>query len=120
MLIPDCRRDDYYNQKFLNKHDKELLKEFDYAVDCMDNFFNNLDVYFDDDSLVMDLFNKPLPESLRGKYEMEDGLYEDNPEERDIVTYGDLFRYNLLCWMDTERNEIIMSMIDKYNPPCSD
>lgn len=43
MLIPNCREDINYNENYLTEKDKRFLKGYDYAMDIMRNFLENLD-----------------------------------------------------------------------------
>lgn len=52
--IPDCRTDPAYNEKFLNDKDKEFIRGYDYAVDCILNLFTNLEVFPDFEELLDD------------------------------------------------------------------
>ncbi len=113
MMIPDCRNDEYYNEDFLDNTNKEFLSGYDWcAEEVVDNFFNNLDVYFDDDSYVSHLLNEPLPAGLKDEEEIS-WTFGDRPvETRKIETYGDLLRSKLQDWIESERDELITSMID--------
>ena len=48
MYIPDCRTDESYNQKNLNKRNKDILSGYDHGVSCVLNMFENLDMYLSD------------------------------------------------------------------------
>lgn len=111
-MFPDCRNDDYYNEDFLNASDESEIKGYDWCTEeVVDNFFNNLDTYFDDDSHIMHMLNEKLPESEQTTEEYE-FRFREATEARQIVTYLDLFRAKLLDWIEMERDEIITSMID--------
>ena len=112
MIIPNCRTDESYNQKYLTGNDKEFVRGYDCAKMVVDNFFNNLNVYFDIDSFVMHFMNTNVPEELEEEYEVEHSFGNINPEIRDVKTYGDLIRSNLLDWIEKDRDELITSMID--------
>lgn len=44
--IPDCRTDEYYNQKYLNEKDKEFIAGYDWAVEQIVNMIeNNIETY---------------------------------------------------------------------------
>lgn len=108
MFIHDCRTDSFYNVEHLNDSDKAEVRGYDWCTDAaVDTFFDNLDVYFDDDSVVMELMNKELPESMKTEYDTADG--EDH---REVKTYGDYFRMNLLIAIESTRDEMIVSMVD--------
>lgn len=111
--IPDCRRDEYYNQKYLNDKDSEFVRGFDWCAErAVDNFFDNLD-YIDDDELVRFL-DKELPESEQFGYQWSDTFCRDADlvEERYVRTFGDLLRSTLAEWIESHRDELITSMID--------
>ena len=44
-MIPDCRTDENYNQKYLNEKDSDFLAGYDWAVKEIMNMFNNLEFY---------------------------------------------------------------------------
>lgn len=112
MYIPDCRVDECYNVNNLNEHDKAEIAGYDWcAEEVVDNFFDNLDVYFDDDSVLMETLNKELPKSLQTEYEWEDS-FDGQKENRVVKTYADLLRMNLLDYIEMNRDEVIVSMID--------
>ena len=109
--IPDCRSDEVYNFNNLNDEDKHHIEGYDYCVEnAVDNFFNNLDdIDSDYLKLVLDV---EIPENMATHYEIE--FSEDHVEEREVKTYADLLRYELLHHLEIERDEIITSMIDSY------
>lgn len=44
--IPDCRTDEYYNQKYLTQRDKDFIAGYDYAVDQILNLIEyNTDIF---------------------------------------------------------------------------
>ena len=95
--IPDCRTDEFYNEKMLQGADKEFISGFDQAVSSMDNAFDNIDAICD--------------------------LVEEMPEElspKDIRISAGLFREFLKNWMEIERNENIVSILDEKEGPDSD
>lgn len=114
--IPDCRNDETYNFENLTKEDKIYVRGYDWCM-CMvaDNFFNNLDVYFDDDSYLMHILNEKLPESLQDECDLTIFNYatmKEETEHRKIETYADLLRAKLLDWIEDERDSLITVMID--------
>lgn len=115
MLFPDCRNDDYYNQDFLDQNDHEFINGFDWCMQmAVDNFFDNIEDYLESDKLSSFL-NKKVPENLKDKYEMEFTLPVSEPREnetRTIKTFGDYLRFKLLEYIESERDELITSMID--------
>lgn len=110
--IPDCRSDENYNEKRLTEKDKEFVRGFDWsAEEAVDVFFDNLEVTESDHLIKM--LNEELPERMQEEYEWEYTFRTDrNPEKRIVKTYGDLLRKELLAWIESERNEMIVSMID--------
>lgn len=107
MRVPNARTDANYNQKYLNEKDKEFLNGFDWCVKtAVDNFFNNLDVHFSEDSHIMHMLNEELPAKF---------LIVGEDEESEIKTYLDLIRARLLDWIEKKRDELIMSMIDNMS-----
>lgn len=116
--IPDCRNDENYNEKYLNNFDKEFVRGYDWCVEMsVDNFFDNLDIYFGDDSHIMHLLNEELPENMREEYEIERTFADDDNkvEKRDVKTYVDLLRSKILDYIEMERDELITSMIDNMD-----
>lgn len=116
--IPDCRNDENYNEKYLNNFDKEFVRGYDWCVEMsVDNFFDNLDIYFEDDSHIMHLLNEELPENMREEYEIERTFADENArvEKRDVKTYVDLLRSKILDYIEMERDELITSMIDNMD-----
>ena len=113
--IPDCRTDDTYNQKYLNKEDKREIFGFDWCAEmAADNFFDNLETYANPELLAF--LNAEIPEDEHEEYEwiptINLGDQPPEPEKRTIRTYGDLLRSQLADWIESERDEIITSMID--------
>lgn len=114
MRVPDCRTDENYNQKYLQGADKEFVRGYDWCTEtAVDNFFNNLDVYFDSDSHLIHMLNERIPEEE--EYEIEFTFGEIASEKRTVETYADLIRANILDWIEMERNELITSMIDNMD-----
>ena len=117
MMMPNCRKDDYYNQDFLVKEDSDFIDGFDWCVEmAVDNFFdNNMYGLLDEETYLGKILSEELPENLQENYVMEYNLPKNapkTPEERKCKTYADLIRLHLLAWIEMERNEIITSMID--------
>ena len=110
--IPDCRTDEYYNQKYLNEEDKAFVRGFDWCAEqAADNFFNNMYDLFGSDSYFGHFLAEKLPEDMQDEYDYE-LFYEDMTVHRKIETYADLFRAKLLEWIEDERDQLITSMID--------
>lgn len=111
--IPDCRRDKYYNQKYLNEKDSEFVRGFDWCAEiAMDNFFNNIDDFFERDSFIMHMLLQEIPEMDHEVYEWNNSFSENPVENREIRTYLDKLRAYLIDWVENHRDELITSMID--------
>lgn len=94
--IPDCRVDEYYNEKYLNKTDTEYIRGFDYVAERADNFFNNLDVYISE----MDIPGEDINLCR---------LLENHEE------IAEKFKSCILDWLERERDMTITSMIDNMD-----
>ena len=114
--IPDCRTDETYNQKYLNDKDGEFIRGFDWcAEEAADNFFDNIFDRFPEDSYLGHILAEELPEDMQDEYEFERTFpvgEEREPEKREVKTYADLLRKELLDWIESERDQLITSMID--------
>ena len=111
--IPDCRRDEYYNQKYLNEKDAEFVRGFDWCAEmAMDNFFNNIEDFFERDSFIMHMLLQEIPEVDHEKYEWYNSFSENPTEIREVKTYLDKLRAYLIDWVEGERDQLITSMID--------
>lgn len=99
--IPNCRAEGYYNQDNLNNENKAVISGFDFcAENAVNSFFNNTDVYFDDDSYMMHMLYEALPERMIN----EDG---------EVKTYLDLLKASIMEWIESQRDELITAMIDE-------
>ena len=118
--IPDCRSDEYYNQKYLTGDDKKVIWGFDWCVEMVvDNFFDNFDVV---DSDYLDrVLTQPLllPEGEQVEYTMEDTFSffqeESLPEHKKLETYLDYLWYKLRMWIESNRNELITAFLDEMD-----
>lgn len=117
--IPDCRNDETYNFDNLVKDSQTYVRGYDHcAEDVVDSFFDNLDVYFDDDSYIMHMLNEKLPESLQDEYEWDKvdiDTGKEVSEKRKVETYADLLRSKLLDWIEDERDTLITALIDSQD-----
>lgn len=86
--IPDCRTNEFYNEKYLVGDNLEFVKGYDWAVQEILNLFANVEVY----------------------PELEE-LLDDN---RAVIREGkiDLIIKSITDWTEAQRNELITSMID--------
>lgn len=117
MSYLNCRTDEYYNQKYLDKNDKSFLDGFDWAMEnAVDNFFdNNFGDEDCDDSYISHIMKEEVPKYMKEDYEMEFSFGDRPVEERTVQTYADYVRMLILEWIEIERNELITSMIDGYD-----
>ena len=116
--FPDCRSDEYYNQKYLEGDDKEFIRGFDWCVEMeVDSFFDNFDVV-GSDYLELALARQ-VPEELQFEYETEDtfSLFREEslPEHRKVETYLDYLWYKLRMWIEIQRNELITALLDEMD-----
>jgi len=88
MLVPNCRTDESYNEKYLNAEDARFLKGYDWAVENALNLLNNTSAYEELEQLLDP--NKAIV----------------NLDKEDIV------RSALADWLEGERDMLITSMID--------
>lgn len=111
-FIADGRTDETYNQKYLNREDKEFLRGFDWCVEmAADNFFGNeMFGLVDEDGHLGHVLCEEVPESMQEEYEVE--TLEGETIKIRVRTYADLIRSKLRDWMEMERDELITSMID--------
>ena len=112
MQMRDCRTDEIYNQKNLNKKNKEFLAGFDWCTEqAVDNFFDNEMYGLADEDLYLGhvLCEKT---SIKEDYEMEFTFGDRPAETRTVKTFADLVRMKILEWIEMSRNELIMSMIE--------
>ena len=89
--FPDCRTDEYYNQKYLTQRNKDFVAGYDYALEQVQNLFNNLEVFPDLEQLLDD--NVALVKEH--KVDMVQTCIED--------------------WAEMNRDELITSMIDSMD-----
>lgn len=114
--IPDCRRDEYYNQKYLTEKNAEFIRGFDWCTEnAMDVFFDNMEEFFDSDSYLMHILKEEIPEEEHEEYEWVNSFGDKTEEKRVVKTYLDAIRAQLLDWVESERDELITSMIDSMD-----
>lgn len=90
--IPDCRTNEHYNQKYLNKMDKEFVAGYDWAVEQIVNMIeNNVNVY----------------------PELEDIL--DFHKAVACVDKIKILKEAVEDWAEAERDNLITSMIDNMD-----
>lgn len=108
-----------YDYKDLNAKDKEFVDGFKWCVEeVVDNFFNNLNDY--SDSYLTHVLNEKVPEHLKESYEMDFSFGNRDTEHRQVETYSDMLRAQLLEWCTEEMEELIISILDGYEDEASD
>lgn len=91
--IPDCRNDEYYNDKYLTGADKAFKDGYELACNDMKNFFDNLDIYTDDfDVEGVDINLVRFLENHKEALRVLKAAFDD--------------------WAEMQRNELITSLID--------
>ena len=95
-FIPDCRKDENYNYNNLRDEDKRFIDGYDKAYELIEV---ELDNAIDSDSLIEKLMGIELPESCKSE---------------DCNTVRDFVLTLMNNGMETTRDEIIVSMIDRY------
>lgn len=91
-LIPDCRTDDNYNEKYLCEEDKMFVRGYDWvAENVISCFFDNISIYPDAEQLLEDNV----------------GIIAENK--------ADTLKAALLNWIEGQRDELITSMLDGYS-----
>lgn len=86
MMFPDCRNDDYYNDDFLSEEDAAIVDGYDYCVEnAVNSAFENIDAF--------------PPEDL-------------DMSPSDVVRVLHAFREWISSYIESERDEMITSMID--------
>lgn len=114
--IPDCRRDEYYNQKYLREKDAEFVRGFDWCCEnAVDVFFDNMEDFFGIDSYLMHILKEEIPEQDHEEYEWTNSFDERIVEKRTVKTYLDAIRAHLIDWVEMHRDELITSMIDSMD-----
>lgn len=109
--IPDCRTNNAYNQKYLNEKCNAEITGYDWcAEEVVDTFFDNLDTYIDED--LLKVLESELPEENREEYEWSSSFGNTEPEKRTVRTLADLIRSKIQEYIESERDELIVSMID--------
>lgn len=113
MLFPDVRNDDWYNEDFLDGASKKEVLGFDWATFAVDNLFDNIEQITNESDYLEKVLSEKLPESLQNEYDME-GL-DGEDEHREVKTYADFIRMKILSWLENERNEIVVSLIENMD-----
>jgi hypothetical protein len=115
---PDEKEPNAYYEGYLDRRDREVLGGYDWCMEmAADNFFDNdMGGLLSDDSYLGHLLNQELPESMKEEYIMDFSSISDRKSEtRRTETYADLIRMQLLEYMELERNELVVSMIESMD-----
>lgn len=124
---PNCRDDEYYNEKYLNEADSEYINGYDSSIDDnIDNFFTNLMNWEDD--IKEALFPDPedeekVNEAVKMNFETiwNDDMYYSDYQIEDLEAmspYTRLFLFlkeKMLEWAEGNRNEMITSMLENMD-----
>lgn len=116
--IPNCREDECYNQKYLRSDDLEFLRGFDWAVEmAVINFFDNNYTACFRDGYLEHLLTQKIPTEIDEEYDFPLAFSEKDGDTRRFVikTYADMLKSEILRFCETERDELITSMIDNYS-----
>lgn len=113
MLFPDVRNDDWYNEDFLDGKSKKEVLGFDWATHAVDTLFENIEQITDESDYLEKVFSEELPKSLQDEYDME--RHDGEDEHREVKTYADFIRMKILSWLENERNEIVVSLIENMD-----
>jgi hypothetical protein len=115
MYYHDCRTDEYYNEKYLDKESKQELRGYDWCAEfVVDGFFDNLESYLDSD-IIEKLLNKKIPKECRESYEFTSPCGGGYTVKRKTKRLKDWIRSKLLDYMESERNELIISILDNMD-----
>lgn len=87
--FPDCRTDEYYNEKYLIQADKEVINGYDFCVEQVMCAFANIDEWTFRDELDV--------------------------RPSDIVKVAEAMEPWFKRWLESDRNEMITSMLDDMN-----
>ncbi|MCD8090345.1 MAG: hypothetical protein LUD81_06955 [Clostridiales bacterium] len=94
--IPNCRTDEYYNEKYLGKDDKRFVSGYDYAAEIIGLLFSNLDVYYRDFDIKGEDINLAR-------------FLENHPKITDKAEEA------VKNWLEMQRNEFITGMLDSMD-----
>lgn len=108
-IIPDCRSNEAYNQKYLNDTNAEFVAGYDWArIFAVENFFDNIDIYVDQ------------LENMEAETEEEQALLdylEKHQEAADNAMSAllDTIKECICDYIERQRDELITSMIDNMD-----
>lgn len=115
MYYHDCRTDEYYNEKYLDKESKQELRGYDWCAEfVVDNFFDNLESCLDSD-IIEKLLNKKIPKECRETYEFTSSCGGGYTVKRKTKRLKDWIRSKLLDYMESERDALIISILDNMD-----
>lgn len=115
MYYHDCRTDEYYNEKYLDKESKQELRGYDWCAEfVVDNFFDNLESCLDSD-IIEKLLNKKIPKECRETYEFTSPWGGGYTVKRKTKRLKDWIRSKLLDYMESERDALIISILDNMD-----
>lgn len=94
--IPDCRTNEFYNEKYLVGDNLEFVKGYDWAVSEILNLFANLEVYFETNEI------QGIPNAEKFKDAIEDWAEMGRDE---LIT-------SMIDDMDEDEYEAIKTKVD--------
>lgn len=121
--IPDCRKgnDGLYNEKYINKENKEFVRGFDYALETILNMFSNLETYTNEfldadfnirkvnDGAVSKQYDDCLNKDEKAEETFTKEDFNKANQQTQLVT---TLMYCIADWHEMERNQLLVSMID--------
>ncbi len=108
-----------YWQGYLNEEDSREVCGYDWAMDILHNFFFNIDVYDVEFGAVFDLTRDEIVDVDESIIEDTRTIGEFSEEEMDsmpqITKVAKLFHDTLLDWLEANRDEMVVSMIENMD-----
>lgn len=115
--IPNVRekeingRENPYYEGNLNEDHKRLIDAYDKCVEDAENFFSNLDVFWEELSVArfntMYVQHDLIRDCDIDKYTLDE-LVKMTPETKTVIA----FKAALLYWLEIQRNELAVSFLD--------
>lgn len=119
-IIPDCRQDEDYNEKYLNEQDAECVSGYDICVkDSIENFFNNIGNIEDEllEAIGATHYNDiKLDEKLIcGDMTLKDMTSKQIKSIGPLNALLLVIKSEMLSCAEKQRDEIITSMLDNMD-----
>lgn len=109
--IPDCRSDEYYNQKYLSHDNAICLIERDLTASDAGGFFDNLDIYPELNNLLADDQWRIVKDCLMDYLEMQrdnvvtsmiDSMDESEYEQNKANVDSDKMKNEFMAWFENQ------------------